>query len=84
MLILVEVSLSIITTKNTLFDNLAQVFDLLITFEFTNTLRSMLKEFSTDLTEKQIDDIIVEEELDQNMKKLHCPQYLVVLLVTYR
>lgn len=71
------VSLSVITTKGTLFESLAQVFDLMITFEFTNNLRSILQEFCPDMTEELLNQIVTEKQLDENFKNLVCPKYLV-------
>jgi hypothetical protein len=45
-------------SKDSIFEHLEKVFDLMITFEFTENLKSILKMYGQDLTDADINQII--------------------------
>lgn len=50
--------------KDFIFEQLSKVFDLMITFEFTRTLKTILKEYCLDLKETDLNHIVAEKALD--------------------
>lgn len=53
-----------LTIKDSLFEHLEKVFDLMITIEFSNNLISIFREYSQDMSEAQINLIVAEKPYD--------------------
>jgi hypothetical protein len=65
-----NITLKVLSMKDFILEHLGKLFDLMITFEFTRTLKNILREYAVGLKESDLNDIITEKALDtQNLPK---------------
>lgn len=55
-----------LTIKDSLFEHLEKVFDLMITIEFSNNLISIFREYAQGMSEAQINLIVAEKPYDHD------------------
>jgi hypothetical protein len=67
-----------LTMKDSLFEQLEKVFDLMITIEFSNNLISILREYGQDMNEAEINTIVADRPYDPNAFSL---KFITVLVV---
>lgn len=54
-------------SRHSIFEHLERVFDLMITFEFSENLRSILKMYGKDISEEEIKQIISSQPYNNEM-----------------